>query len=76
MAWLVHTHYESGAQWNPVETSPARALLALFDNTVVARIKPEYALSTLSNAVSDVQSIKGVGGEANEVVVKLLKNIN
>ena len=46
-AMIVVTHYQPRACWRPQPLSPARALLALMDNTVAARREPEYSMPIL-----------------------------
>ena len=50
MGLTVITRFRDGAAWNPQRISRARALMALFDNTVVARSRPEFALTVLATA--------------------------
>jgi len=69
---VVHAQYESGTQWHPAKMSPGQAVLALLDNTVVARLRPEFALAILSRAVTHSCNLTGKRGEAELVVRKLL----
>lgn len=73
---IVSTHYQPGAQWHPSLISPGEALLALLDNTLVARIRPQFALSILAVAVSDTLAIQATRGEAEDVVVALLQQLD
>ena len=72
---LVHTQYQAGAKWHPRRISSGQAVLALLDNTVVARLRPELVLPTLAGAVADALSIEGARGDAKEVAVALLQQL-
>ena len=69
---VVATSYREGANWRPRRLLPGRAVMALLAHTVSARRKPERALTTLRQVVSDTLVIKGVRGEAREVAGALL----
>ncbi len=66
------TAYEPGAQWHPRVLSPAQAVLALFRNTVVARMQPELSLSTLQRVVPGALALESARDEARETVASLL----
>jgi hypothetical protein len=72
---IVHSQYQPGAEWNPRPVSSGQAVLALLDNTVVARLRPDFALPILASAVSAALSIEGQRGDANEVAVALLQQL-
>jgi hypothetical protein len=72
---IVSAHYQSGSQWNPTWISPGAALLALLDNTLVARTRPQFAMSILATAVSDTFALQSQRGEASEVAVALLSEL-
>jgi hypothetical protein len=72
---IVVTGYKSAARWRPRPLSPAQAALSLLDNTVLARIRPDLALPILREVVRDSTNLKGVRGEADEVVAPLLNQI-
>lgn len=72
---VIHTQYQSGVQWCPNPISPGQAVLALLDNTVVARLRPEFALPILARAVSSALTIEGKRGEAEETAVAILKEL-
>lgn len=69
---IVIAKYEAAARWRPRVLSPGEALLALLDNTVLARIKPELALATLQRVVPGAVALKGKRGEAKEIIESLL----
>jgi hypothetical protein len=72
---LVHTQYQAGAKWHPSQISAGQAVLALLNNTVVARLRPDLVLPTLAGAVSAASSIEGARGDAQEVAVALLQQL-
>jgi hypothetical protein len=65
---VIVTRYRPGAQWSPQQLSPGIGLLKILDNTVSARRSPAVALSTLKQVVSDALIVRGVRGEASQVV--------
>ncbi|NET24094.1 hypothetical protein [Okeania sp. SIO1I7] len=69
---VVHTQYRAGIQWSPTSISAGQAVLALLDNTIVARLRPEFALPILSRAVADAVCVEGKRGEADETAIALL----
>ena len=68
----VITRFRDGAAWNPQRVTQAQAMLALFDNTVVARSRPEFALNVLANAVKGTGGLEGDRGEASAMASALL----
>lgn len=72
---IVHTQYQPGAKWKPIQISSGQAMLALLDNTVVARLRPSFALPILANAVSSALSIEGQRSSADEVTDALLQRL-
>jgi hypothetical protein len=72
---VVSTHYQPGSRWNPTEMSPGAALLALLDNTLVARTRPQFAMSILATAMSGTFALQCQRGEAAEMSVALLKQL-
>ena len=49
--------------------------MALFDNTVVARTQPEFALEVLAEAVRGIRGLYGTRGEAKLVARYLLNEL-
>jgi len=72
MGLAVITRFRDGAAWNPQPVSKAQVMMALFDNTVVARSQPEFALSVLAKAVEGTGGLEGDRGEASEMASALL----
>jgi hypothetical protein len=73
---IVVSEYRSGGRWRPRPLSPGRALLALLDNTVPARISPGLVLPTLRHVVSRASALKSSRGEAEEVVEALIARLH
>ena len=72
---VVTTQYQSGTQWQPSEISPGAAILSLLDNTLVARLRPEFAMSILATAVADTVALQSPRGEASDVATMLLQQL-
>jgi hypothetical protein len=69
---VVLTQFRDGAHWNPRRLSPGRALLGLLDHTVVAQVRPQFALARLRKVACDASVFRGTRGEAQEVARALL----
>jgi hypothetical protein len=72
---VVATKYRAGAKWRPRQLTQGRAVLELLANTVSARSQTRLALSTLPRAVQNAEVLKGVRGEADEVIETILKKV-
>ncbi|MEG3436904.1 hypothetical protein V0288_07210 [Pannus brasiliensis CCIBt3594] len=72
---VVHTKYGAGHSWNSREISPGQAVLALLENTIAARTRSSFALSTLARSVSRARAIEGERGEAEEGAAAILQQI-
>jgi len=66
------TQYQPGAHWQSEVLSPGQAVLALMESTVPVRQRPEATLKTLREIVTKAPVIKGVRGEVEEAVERLL----
>ena len=73
---IVQTQYQSEAQWSPQKISAGQAVLTLLDNTLVARLRPEFALPILGKAVSGAVILKSQRGEAEETARVLLQHFD
>jgi hypothetical protein len=65
---VIVSRYAPGARWRPRQLSPGIGLLEILDNTVSARSSPAIVLGTLKQVVSDALVVRGVRGEAAQVV--------
>ncbi|HKB65442.1 MAG TPA: hypothetical protein VKC61_06260 [Pyrinomonadaceae bacterium] len=70
---VLMTQFKSGAVWRPRKLTPGRGVLEMLFNTVSARRSPERALATLQRVAEQADVLKGVRGNATEVVEALLK---
>jgi hypothetical protein len=68
VALIVLSHYKAGAKWHPRHLSHGQGLLGMLDNTVSARRSPGPALRALKTVVSRAFAVKGVRGEAGQIV--------
>jgi hypothetical protein len=73
---MVQTQYQPEVQWSPQKISAGQAVLTLLDNTLVARLRPEFALPILGKAVSGAVSLKSQRGEAEKTAKVLLQYFN
>jgi len=76
LAMVVHTEYQPGEQWNPKQISSGVGLLSMLDNTVVARLNPDFALKTLTKAIERAHCIEGQRGESEETANALLSLVH
>ena len=72
---VVSTNYKDGARWRPRSLSRGKGVLELMANTVSARSQPELALTVLPRALRSAEILKGVRGEANEIVESILERV-
>jgi hypothetical protein len=72
---VISTSYKSGARWRPRQVTRGQGVLELMSNTVSARAQPELALTVLPQALAAARILKGVRGEASQIVDSILKNI-
>ena len=72
---VVVCEYKERVGWRPRMLSPAQAMLALLVNTVVARLRPEFALATLKCAIDSVPVLKGSRGEADQAAATILSHL-
>jgi len=71
---IVASRYRPEARWRPRRLSPGEAVLTLLADTVAARSRPAAALATLHEVASRAVALRGVRGEAHEVVGSLTKS--
>jgi hypothetical protein len=72
---VVSTNYKYGARWRPQQVTRGQGVLELMSNTVSARSQPKLALTVLPAALESARILKGVRGEASEIVDSILANI-
>jgi hypothetical protein len=64
--------FKEGSSWRPRCLTPSQAVLALLANTVPARLRPKFALSTLNKALGNALVLKSARGEARETAESIL----
>jgi hypothetical protein len=72
---VVSTKFKDGARWRPREVTRGKGVLELMSNTVAARSQPERALAVLPAALKGARILKGVRGEAGEIVEAILAQV-
>jgi hypothetical protein len=72
---VLMTQFKSGARWRPRKLSPGKGVLEMLFNTVSARRSPEKALATLQRVTARADVLKGVRGNATQVVPAVLKRV-
>jgi hypothetical protein len=72
---VLMTQYKNGARWRPRKLTAGRGVLEMLFNTVSARRSPERALATLQVVAAQADVLKGVRGNATEVVDALLRRV-
>ena len=72
---VVSTNYKSGARWRPRQITRGTGVLELMSNTVSARSQPKLALTVLPAALESARILKGVRGEASQIVDSILANV-
>lgn len=70
---VVSTTYREGARWRPRPETPARAMLSLLDNTVVARLRPPLVMATLRAALEGASAVRTPRGEADDAARAILR---
>jgi hypothetical protein len=72
---VIVSRYAPEARWRPRQLSPGLGLLEILDNTVSARRSPAVVLGTLKRVVSEALVVRGVRGEASQVVEWITGNL-
>jgi hypothetical protein len=69
---VVFTKYRAGAEWKPTRLSPARAALAMLENTLPVLTRSEEAIRAIKRAIDGAVLLEGDRGEAGAVAPELL----
>jgi hypothetical protein len=75
IALIVSSTYRPGAKWRPRSMSKGKAALALFTRVMSERQSPENLIRRLGQVASAAKVIKGMRGEADNVVDSILKQL-
>ncbi len=70
--FILESWYRSGARWRPRRLTRGEGLLVLLANSVSARRDPRRVLESLSLGVDGAIAVRGVRGEARELVSTVL----
>jgi hypothetical protein len=73
VALIALTRYKEGARWRPRALSPGQAVLDLLDQTVLARVRPDFALPILSYVAESARSVTSRRPDATEIAASLLQ---
>ncbi|MEK6303093.1 MAG: hypothetical protein AABO41_20465 [Acidobacteriota bacterium] len=73
IGFVLLSEYRQGAKWRPRSLSQGQAALAMLGNVRSLNQSPEVMLRMLGQAVSGATVLKGVRGEADEMVESILK---
>lgn len=71
-ALVILSEYRQGAKWRPQPLSKGHAALAMLANVISTQHRPEVMLPILGQMISGATVLKGVRGEAEEVVDSVL----
>ncbi len=72
---VISTKYVPGARWRPRRLTTGRGVLELLANTVSARSQTKLAIATLPKAIKSAEILKGVRGEADDVIEFILEKM-
>jgi hypothetical protein len=72
---VISTTYKPGARWQPRPLTTGRGVLELLANTVSARSQTRLAFATLPKAIQSAEILKGVRGEADQVIDSILERV-
>ena len=72
---VLMTQFKSGARWRPRRLTAGKGVLELLFNTVSARRDPERAMATLQRVTATAAVLKGVRGNASELVPAMLAKV-
>lgn len=72
---VLMTEFKNGARWRPRKLTVGNGVLEMLFNTVSARRNPQRALATLQRVAAQAEVLKGVRGDAPEVVAALLERL-
>ena len=73
IGFVLLSEYRKGGKWRPRSLSHGQAALALLGNMSSVNHQPEEMLRMIGLAVAEATVLKGVRGEADEVVNSVLK---
>jgi hypothetical protein len=72
---VVSSRYEPGGRWRSRRLSPAQGMMRLLANTVSARIRPHFTLSTLARTMDKVPAVLASRGDAADAVRSIVMEL-
>ncbi len=72
---VVLTKYQEGARWQPRPATAGKAVMELLDNTIAVQRQPERTLNALHRLIPGARALKGVRGNAEDMVDALLQAV-
>lgn len=72
---VLATRYREDARWRPRQISAGQGIFELLKNTVSVRRAPDAALSAFQSAIQQAKILRGVRGDADEVVAWVLREM-
>jgi hypothetical protein len=69
------TRFQNDASWRPRKLTAGQGVLEMLSNTVSARRNPGRALATLQQVAAHADVLKGIRGQAPEVVGAILRRL-
>jgi len=73
---VIHTRYKPDGKWHPQSITPGEAILAIVDNTVLARKYPHQVLETAGKVASNAFAFASSRGEAKIVADWILYHLD
>jgi hypothetical protein len=73
---VIVSRYKVGAKWQPRELSAGQGVLELLNQTVSARLQPQRAFAALQHVATRALILKGVRGEARDMITSLLEYLD
>jgi hypothetical protein len=75
VALVVVTEFKAGARWRPRPMTAGQGALALLNNSVSMKSRPEATFPVLKQAASRAPFLKSARGEAREVIDSILSEL-
>jgi hypothetical protein len=73
---VVFAEYECGARWEPATISRGKAALEMMRHAIAVQRAPERVMATLAKMMETAEAMRGVRGEASEVVRWMLDAVS
>jgi hypothetical protein len=73
---VLASNYKEGARWRPRQLTAGEGALLMLANTIAARSRTMEAFTVLRELAPRAQILKGVRGEAREMVGSILRGLS